>query len=100
MIEKLKTALGRDGTDSDAMTDDAMISCEDALAAVHEFIDGELSESSSTRVQQHFDVCQRCYPHLRLEGAFREAVQRATEDHGTPPELKTKLLQALAEAEG
>ena len=48
-----------------------------ALALVHEFIDGELEQVPHASVKAHFDVCQKCYPHLRLEGAFRDAVQRA-----------------------
>lgn len=79
--------------------DGGMISCEEALALVHEFIDGELGEVPHTRAQAHFDVCQGCYPHLRLEGAFRDAVQRAAEGQGAPPDLKEKLLEALAEAD-
>jgi anti-sigma factor (TIGR02949 family) len=99
MIEKLKALLGGNG-DNGSGDDVAMISCEDALSLVHEFIDGELEQVPHASVKAHFDVCQKCYPHLRLEGAFREAVQRATEDEGAPPEVRAKLLEALAEAEG
>ncbi|MBT3327835.1 MAG: hypothetical protein HN396_16545 [Gemmatimonadales bacterium] len=59
----------------------------------------ELGEVPHTRVQAHFDVCQGCYPHLRLEGAFRDAVQRGAAGQGAPPDLKGKLLEALAEAD-
>ena len=54
----------------------------------------ELGEVPHTRVQAHFDVYQGCYPHLRLEGAFRDAVPRAAAGQGAPPDLKGKLLEA------
>ena len=56
-----------------------MISCEDALHRIHEFIDGELEDVSSEQVKAHFDVCGRCYPHLQLEESFWDhATQTAT----------------------
>jgi anti-sigma factor (TIGR02949 family) len=53
-----------------------MISCEEALQLVHDYLDGELERSSETSVKQHFDACERCYPHLNLESLFRDAVCR------------------------
>lgn len=75
-----------------------MISCEDALKLIHEFIDGELEDVSSEQVKAHFDVCNRCYPHLHLEEAFRAAVQRAAAQGKASPELKSRVMEALAEA--
>jgi anti-sigma factor (TIGR02949 family) len=74
-----------------------MISCEEALSVIYEFLDGELEELPQQQVQEHFDVCQRCYPHLRLEESFRAAVQNATRGEAAPPELKDRLLALIAE---
>jgi anti-sigma factor (TIGR02949 family) len=76
-----------------------MISCEDALRLVHDYLDGELEPSSETRVKQHFDACERCYPHLNLESLFREAVRRASSGESAPPALKARVLELLVEAE-
>ena len=76
----------------------AMISCEDALRLVHEFLDGELGDSSAEEVKQHFVMCQRCYPHLQLETAFRDAVRRAAAGESAPPELRDKVVALLEEA--
>jgi anti-sigma factor (TIGR02949 family) len=78
----------------------AMISCEDALQLVHEFIDGELEAVSTEQVKQHFDMCQRCYPHLQLESAFREALQRAARGTEAPADLRSKLTAMIAEERG
>lgn len=67
------------------------ISCEEALRLVHEFIDGELDGVSRPEVQAHFERCQACYPHLRLEQRFREALRRACAQEKAPPELRSRV---------
>jgi mycothiol system anti-sigma-R factor len=74
------------------------ITCEDALRLVHEFLDGELEGVSPEEVQAHFEVCQGCYPHLRFERAFREAMRRACAHETAPAALRDKLERLLAEA--
>ena len=74
------------------------ISCKDALRFLYEFLDGELEGAPSDEVRAHFDVCQRCYPHLKLEASFRAALQRACGGPCAPAELKSRLMSALAEA--
>lgn len=74
------------------------ISCEDALQLVNEFIDGELEDVSSEEVRVHFEICVQCYPHLRLERCFKDALRRAAQCETAPPELRDKLLGVIAEA--
>jgi len=74
------------------------ITCEDALRVVHDFLDGELEGVTLAEVKAHFEVCQRCYPHLRFEQAFREAMRRACARETAPPALRDKLERLLAEA--
>lgn len=81
------------GTESDP---GSMIACEEALAVVHEYLDGELDPSQHDRVRAHFEVCARCYPGLQAEEAFRAAVRRAEEGCTAPPELRDRVLAALA----
>ena len=84
------------------MTDNGnreMISCQEALRFLYEFLDGELDGAPREQVQAHFDVCQRCYPHLQLEASFRAALQRACGGQCAPPELKSRLMAALTDAE-
>ena len=76
-----------------------MISCMDALTVVHEFLDGELEGVSQDQVKAHFEVCQRCYPHLHLEEAFREAIRRAAAKEQPPAGLKAKLMELLEQAD-
>lgn len=75
-----------------------MISCEQALQLVHDFLDGELGDVSAEQVRRHFDVCGQCYPHLHLESAYREAVRRAVAGQEAPARLKTRVAELLAGA--
>ena len=79
--------------------DPSAITCDQALTVVHEFLDGELGDVSAEEVKAHFDMCRLCYPHLRLEECFKEAVRRASRGESAPPELRAKVLQLLAEAD-
>lgn len=76
-----------------------MIPCEEALRLVHDYLDGELDGVPETQVRKHFEVCGRCYPHLRLETAYREAMRRAASGEEAPPKLRTRVLELLAEAD-
>jgi len=78
---------------------ESMISCEEALAVVFEFLDGELEPASRGRVKAHFDVCQRCYPQLKLEEAFLATVARARADEHAPSGLRDAVMRLLAEAD-
>ena len=75
------------------------ISCADALRLVSEFIDGELENVPPDVVEAHFDACKGCYPHLRLEQAFRAAMRRCCRGEKAPAELRERLAQLIAEAD-
>ena len=96
-IDRLKQMFGGGGAPQNGAGNAEMISCEEALSVIYEFLDGELEEVSEQQVRAHFDVCQRCYPQLRLEEAFRAAIQKATRAEAAPPELKTRILHLIAE---
>jgi len=74
------------------------ISCLDAVTVVYEFLDGELQGASKEHVRAHFEACQRCYPHLRLEEAFREAIRRACTGEKAPEDLRENVLSLLRDA--
>ena len=78
---------------------DEMIPCEEALRLVHEYLDGELENVPQDQVKRHFEVCGQCYPHLRLERSYREAVRRAAAGEAAPPELRERVGRLLTEAQ-
>ena len=38
------------------------LGCEEAMALIQDFIDGELDPAAASNVEEHFEVCARCYP--------------------------------------
>jgi anti-sigma factor (TIGR02949 family) len=76
------------------------ISCMEAMARVQEYLDGELEGVSHEEVAQHFSICQKCYPHLRLEERFRELLHRSQEGEVCPERLKEQVLELLAAEAG
>ncbi|MEM7414012.1 MAG: mycothiol system anti-sigma-R factor [Gemmatimonadota bacterium] len=97
-LKKLLGVSGNGGGGGTAVGTAAMISCEDALQLVHEYLDGELDDVPAAEVKQHFDMCQRCYPHLHLETVFRDALRRANAGQAAPEELKSRITGLIAEA--
>jgi mycothiol system anti-sigma-R factor len=95
--DRLKGLFGRPGN-GHGTTMPEMIPCEEALAALYEYLDGELVGVSHDRVKAHFDVCALCYPKLRVEESFRLAVRKATRGEQTPPALRDKLREAIERA--
>jgi len=76
-----------------------MISCRDALNLIYEFLDGELTDVSEDEVRAHFEVCQQCFPHLKLEESFLSAVHRCAERECAPSELRGRVLSLLSEVD-
>lgn len=74
-----------------------MIPCEDALARLWEFLDGELSLEERDQVRRHLEVCRRCYPHYDFQRAYRRYVRRLAERERAPEECRRRLFQALLE---
>jgi anti-sigma factor (TIGR02949 family) len=66
------------------------------MTVVQEFPDGSLEGVSAEQVRAHFEACSRCYPHLKFERSFREAMARVTRGEGAPPELRSRVVELLA----
>jgi len=71
------------------------ISCMEALEKVHEYLDGELGEDSHRDVAHHFSICQKCFPHLRLEKRFREILHQSQAEEKAPAHLREQVLELL-----
>lgn len=76
------------------------IPCEEALARIHEFMDGELEGVTADQVAEHFRVCTCCYPHLKLEESFRVRVRSALTRPQVPDHLRARILTLLDDEPG
>jgi mycothiol system anti-sigma-R factor len=71
------------------------VSCEESLRFMHEYLDGELDGVRTEQVQQHFENCRACYPHLNLEKKFRDRLRRAGASDCCPDEVRASVLDAI-----
>lgn len=72
------------------------ITCREAVTVVQEFLDGQLEGVSADQVREHFEICSRCYPHLKFEQSFREALARASAGACAPADLRRRVVDLLA----
>lgn len=100
LLEGSQAPLPPSGDDEESSAACKTITCMEAIARVHEYLDGELDGISHEEVAHHFSMCQRCYPHLRLEERFRELLQRSQEGDACPESLRERVLDLLAAEAG
>ena len=78
--------------------DHGSVTCQEALAQLYDYLDGELEGVPEDQVKEHFEICGKCYPHLRFEESFRTAMKRACTGECAPEELKAHILGLLNDA--
>lgn len=90
IMDKIRRMLGRD--DNEAM------GCRDALEKVYDFLDGEIDPGLAAEVEEHFRVCSRCYPHLKMEECFRRRMREAVSRPEVPAGLRNRVMEVLSKA--
>jgi len=80
-----------------APPEDAMISCEEALARVYEYLDGELDADWGERVRAHLEVCRDCYPHFDFERIFLDHIRSLPIPSERSERLAARIRDALAQ---
>ena len=76
-----------------------MMECEEALARLWEFLDGELPPDDEEAVKKHLDICNRCYPRYDFQRAYFEFTRRVRERDRTPASLRRRLFARILEQE-
>lgn len=90
---------GSGGGETGPQEDSDMLTCHEALEWMFEFMDGELPDADAAKVDQHFKMCQACYPHLKLEESFRCRLQAAVGGSGVPDDVRSRVMDLLAQEE-
>ena len=72
----------------------------EAMAKVQEYLDGELDGVSHEEVAQHFSMCKRCYPHLKLEEQFPGSPPAVQRGPGCPDHVREQVMELLAAEAG
>jgi len=83
---------------SDPETPD-MITCQEALARVYEYLDGELGPEWTEKVRRHIETCRRCWPRFELERAFIDHIREQGLPSVRAEGLKERVQALLDEAD-
>lgn len=77
-----------------------MMSCEEALERLFEYLDGELEATDTARIEQHLELCKACYPRAQFERQFLEALERVKKKGPVPESVQARVLAALEQDAG
>lgn len=70
--------------------------CEEALAELERFLDGELPDSEVGRISEHLAACYPCTDRATFEEQLRAVVRRGCVD-AAPPDLVARIRSVLDE---
>jgi anti-sigma factor (TIGR02949 family) len=79
------------------MSDREMISCEQAVERVYEFLDGELDAETMEQVREHIEVCKRCYPYFNFERIFLDHIRSKGLRSERSERLEARIRDALSD---
>lgn len=71
--------------------------CEESLAAVYEFLDGELEPDRMERVRRHLGKCRRCWPYYDFERLFLDRLHENGAGGRAGPGLARRVRALLEE---
>ncbi len=73
------------------------LSCEESLALVYEYLDGELPADWNEAVRKHVEKCRQCYPYFDFERMFLDFVhETGAGTTTTSSELERKIRELIA----
>lgn len=81
--------------DRDVPGDECAADCQEALAELERFLDGELPEGEVVRVSEHLAACYPCTDRATFEEQLRAIVRRGCTD-AAPVDLVERIRAGLA----
>jgi mycothiol system anti-sigma-R factor len=73
------------------------IDCQQVLAELYVFLDGELTEERRHRIRRHLDDCNPCLEVFDFEVELRQVIRSHCREP-VPPELRNRVVAALRKA--
>jgi mycothiol system anti-sigma-R factor len=74
---------------------ETLMPCQEVVALLWEYLDGELNDSTRERMREHLNQCDHCRDHFTFEGAFLRHVARALDEPLDTAGLRKRILAAL-----
>jgi anti-sigma factor (TIGR02949 family) len=75
-----------------------MMPCDQVIARLWEYIDGELTPDSADRVREHLEICSRCFPQYDFQRAYKEFALRGAAQP-VPPQLRRRVFEMILREE-
>jgi anti-sigma factor (TIGR02949 family) len=70
------------------------IRCEEVIAQLFSFLDGEVEARQHTRIEKHLEECRSCCSRADFELALRERV-REVGDEKPSPDFRSRIRQLI-----
>jgi anti-sigma factor (TIGR02949 family) len=83
------------GSQDERQFDDDDCGCDEAIARIYEYLDGELTVEVEARVRAHLVACHECEPAFEHERVFLEFVAQRARLVAAPPALRRRILDQL-----
>ncbi|TMQ91385.1 mycothiol system anti-sigma-R factor [Actinomadura soli] len=71
--------------------------CDEVLARVYTYLDGELDQGGCGEVREHLDECGPCLREYGLEEAVKKLVNKSCGCEPAPSDLRDKVLGRIEE---
>ena len=71
--------------------------CEEALAALYTFLDGELTDARRVEIRHHLDDCSPCLEVFDFEAELRMVIRQRCREQ-VPETLRQRVAERLAAA--
>lgn len=71
-----------------------LLPCDQVIAQLWEYIDGEISEERARLIRAHLDACGHCFPQHDYQRAFLGFL-RLHSNSPVPPSLRRRVFEGL-----
>ena len=68
--------------------------CQEAIATLYNFLDGELTPERREQIQHHLDDCSPCFEAFGFEAELKAVIARNCRDE-VPESLRQRVAEAL-----
>ncbi|WP_062206750.1 mycothiol system anti-sigma-R factor [Streptomyces sp. NBRC 109706] len=69
--------------------------CSEVLDHLYEYLDHEMPDGDSVKMQEHIDECSPCLEKYGLEQAVKKLVKRCCGQDDVPSDLRAKVLERI-----
>jgi mycothiol system anti-sigma-R factor len=77
---------------------DPLDPCQEAIATLYTFLDGELTTDRRQQIQHHLDECSPCFKAFDFEAELKAVIARKCRDE-VPESLRQRVAEALQSEE-